>query len=55
MNFFNIWDTDFCRSCIQGKDFFVMFFGRGKDFFKELFVNITSPVPSINNVQFLTY
>ena len=37
----------------QGKDFFVMFFGRGKDFFKELFVNISSPVPSINNVQSL--
>ena len=43
----------FCRSCIQGKDFFVIFFGQGKDFFKELFVNISSPVPSINNAQSL--
>ena len=24
----------FCKSCIGGKDFFVMFFGQGKDFFK---------------------
>ena len=32
-----------------------MFFWRGKDFFKELFVNISSPVPSINNVQSLRY
>ena len=30
-----------------------MFFGWGKDFFKELFVNISSPVPLINNVQSL--
>ena len=37
---------------VQG--FFVMFFGRGKDFCKELFVNISSPVPSINNVQSLS-
>ena len=38
----------------MGQGFFVMFFGRGKDFFKELFANISSPVPSINNVQSLT-
>ena len=31
-----------------------MFFRWGKDFFKALFVNISSPVPSINNVQSLT-
>ena len=30
-----------------------MLFGWSKDFFKELFINISSPVPSINNVQSL--
>ena len=30
-----------------------MFFGKGKLLLKELFVNISSPVPSINNVQSL--
>ena len=38
---------------MQGKDFFVMFFGWGKDFFKKLLVNISSAVPLINNVQSL--
>ena len=37
----------------MGQGFFVMFFGWGKDFFKDLFVNISSPLPSINNVQSL--
>ena len=32
-----------------------MFFGWGKDFFKKPFVNISSPVPSINNVQSLSF
>ena len=50
MNFFNF----VCRSCIRGKGFFVMFFGWGKDFLNNFFVNISSPVPSINNVQSLT-
>ena len=35
----------------MGKGFFVMFFGWGKNFFKYLFVNISRPIPSINNVQ----
>ena len=30
-----------------------MFFGWSKDFSKELFVNISSPIPLINNVQSL--
>ena len=37
----------------MGQGFFVMFFGRGKDFFEELFVNTSSPIPLTNNVQSL--
>ena len=53
MNFFNIRGTNFLQELHTGQGFFVMFFRQGKDFFKELFVNISSPVPSINNVQSL--